>query len=767
MTTDRFDGEFEGVEDAIARGWALRLDTPEETPLVEILCEDFPVAFDRANIFRPDLEDRLDHPGAHEFCVGFEIAIPDLALQDGGRFQARIANTDMILRPSNRAPAKAARDTAIRGEVTANGALLLSGWAARQDLAAGPIRLQALENGAPLMDFDADGPIPASGLGKTSAHARTFRVRLPLRLADGNIHRIEIVDETGLPLRGSPVTVAAWSDGVSHILDTHLPKPADPARTNGHASELLALRTAFEKAALTQPAAARFEDYPDWVAAYPPAAKATDALLEITVFVFGDDDPDETIQSIEAQPKTPAVHLVPDGILTRDLWPEAGLVFFVRAGDTLHPAACAALAPYLDNHLVAYSDSDQRIGTETLPWMKPDWDPDLFMTQGYIYGLLGVRADAVKLSASRLGLAKAVIRALNDAGDKVAHCPEVLYHQRQAAAFGAAPVPSDWLRQALETYDPVARRRPRISAYPERPFLTRITWPLPETPPKVSIVIPTRDRVDLLKTAVETLWNVTRYPDIEVIVVDNGSVEQETLQFLNYFMKSGGRVVPSPGRFNFSRLNNIGVAHAAGEIICLLNNDVEIIASDWLSEMVTLLLRPGTGAVGAKLLWPNGMVQHGGVVLGIDGGAAHIGNAWADEDPGYAALNQVVRRTACATAACLVLRKDDYHAVGGLDEEAFPVAFNDVDLCLKLEERGKHTVWTPHAKLLHHESASRGTDDWPEKAARARRELNNLRQRWGKALLNDSLYSPNLNKDRAPYEGLALPPRRRPLETGL
>lgn len=183
----------------------------------------------------------------------------------------------------------------------------------------------------------------------------------------------------------------------------------------------------------------------------------------------------------------------------------------------------------------------------------------------------------------------------------------------------------------------------------------------------------------------------------------------------------------------------------------------------WLEELVGQLMRPGVGAVGAKLLWPNGMVQHGGVVLGVGNVAGHYGNRLTDGDWGDQGRNQLLQRVSAVTAACLLVRKTDYLRVGGMDEVAFPVAFNDVDLCLKIRRLGMAIVWSPYARLLHAESASRGHEDTPQKRARAGREVDMLRRRWGDVLFRDPAYHPSLNLDVLSQvsAGLAIPPRSR------
>ena len=221
------------------------------------------------------------------------------------------------------------------------------------------------------------------------------------------------------------------------------------------------------------------------------------------------------------------------------------------------------------------------------------------------------------------------------------------------------------------------------------------------------------------------------------------------------------------GPFNYSRLINRAVERTSAEYICLLNNDVQVIDPDWLSELLSRAVDPSVGAVGALLLWPNDIVQHGGITLGAYFGAAHVFNDRIREDAGYCELLHVARECSALTAACLLLRRNDYLAVNGMDEVLFPVNFNDVDLCLKLRARGYQIVFTPHTALLHIGSATRGADQTTWDQERAGRERAVLHARWGETVANDPFYSPHLNLDATPYSGLAWPPRSYEARTRL
>ena len=271
---------------------------------------------------------------------------------------------------------------------------------------------------------------------------------------------------------------------------------------------------------------------------------------------------------------------------------------------------------------------------------------------------------------------------------------------------------------------------------------------IPSPPPRVSLIIPTRDGADVLATCVRSIRALTRYPDYEIVIVDNGSVQDETKRlFAELAADPAIRILARPEPFNFSRLNNAAAREATGSILALVNNDIEVTHGEWLGEMVALAVQQGVGCVGARLLYPDGRLQHGGVVIGLGGVAGHAHRFVRADDPGYLQRLRAVHEVSAVTAACLAIRREVFDAVGGLDEE-LTVAFNDVDFCLKVRAAGYRNLWTPFAELIHHESASRGRDLTPVKARRFADEYATMQRRWGAQLLNDPYYSPHLTYDR-------------------
>ncbi len=269
--------------------------------------------------------------------------------------------------------------------------------------------------------------------------------------------------------------------------------------------------------------------------------------------------------------------------------------------------------------------------------------------------------------------------------------------------------------------------------------------------PKVSLIIPTRDGADVLATCIRSIRTRTRYPNYEIIIIDNGSVEDKTKQlFAELANDSAIRILPRPEPFNFSKLNNAAAREATGDILGFINNDIEVTHEDWLDQMVALAVRPDAGCVGAKLLYPDGRIQHAGIVVGLGGVAGHGHRFAGKEEPGYLNRLRCVQNVSAVTAACLLVRRAVFDKVGGFDE-SLTVAFNDVDFCLRVRDAGYLNLWTPFAELIHHESVSRGRDLTPRKAKRFADEYAAMQRRWGAALLNDPYYSPHLTYDREDF----------------
>jgi len=283
----------------------------------------------------------------------------------------------------------------------------------------------------------------------------------------------------------------------------------------------------------------------------------------------------------------------------------------------------------------------------------------------------------------------------------------------------------------------------------------RVKWAGPEVAPPVRIVIPSRDGRYLTR-CIESIRRLTTYPNYEITIVDNGSVEHATLRYLQS-IETSVTVLRDERPFNYSSLNNLAVGRCNEAVICLMNDDCEVLSGDWLDEMVGQMSQPGVGAVGAKLLYPDGRVQHAGVLLGVTGVAGH-GFRFADRlSDGHYGNLQLARNVSASTGACLVVRREAWDQVGGLDAVHLAVTYNDVDLCLRIREAGWRVVWTPFAELTHHESVTRGSNTGAKVDGRST-EVEYMKSRWGQVLWSDPAYNPNLTLQDESY-GLAWPPR--------
>jgi GT2 family glycosyltransferase len=286
-----------------------------------------------------------------------------------------------------------------------------------------------------------------------------------------------------------------------------------------------------------------------------------------------------------------------------------------------------------------------------------------------------------------------------------------------------------------------------------------VRFALPTVHPRVTIIIPTRNQLGMLRRCVSSILERTRYDQYDLVIVDNGSDDPQCLQWLTHIGEQPRvRVRRDDQPFNFSSLNNAAVSEARGEFVALLNNDVEVISPDWLEEMLSLAARPEIGAVGARLLYGDRTLQHGGVILGLQGGAGHVLKRLASADAGPGGRARLLQSYLAVTAACLVVRRALYEQVGGMDEATFAVAFNDVDFCLKLHAAGYRNLWTPYAELFHHESISRGKEAVAARRQRLELERAALRARWPRWIEHDPHYNPNLTLKSDDF-ALAEPPR--------
>ena len=445
--------------------------------------------------------------------------------------------------------------------------------------------------------------------------------------------------------------------------------------------------------------------------------------------------------------------------------------------DLLTPDALYWVAREIVNHPEAaliYSDEDKLNEQDRRcdPYFKCDFNYHLLLSHNMICHLGVYKTSLLReIGGFRKGfegaqdydIALRTIEKLDK--EQIRHIPKVLYHWRihkESTALSGDIKPYAHVAALKAINEHLERMKVEASAEPsiEVPGFNRIRYQLPSQPPFVEIIVLTRDKPELIKTCIESILEKTTYPDYSITIVDNGSTEKETLElFAAWETHPRITIVKDDIPFNFSKLNNRAVEHSDKEFVCLMNNDIEVISPDWLDEMVTHALQKDVGAVGARLWYPNETLQHGGVILGVGGIAGHAAKYIKKGDAGYFGRACLQQEFSAVTAACLLVQREHYRSVEGFDETHLTVAFNDVDFCLKLREKGLRNLWTPYAELYHHESASRGHEDTPEKQARSQNELAYMIKRWAKELHHDPAYSPNLTLEREDFS-LAWPPRQ-------
>jgi O-antigen biosynthesis protein len=517
--------------------------------------------------------------------------------------------------------------------------------------------------------------------------------------------------------------------------------------------------------------------YPNWELCIADDASTDSAVKEILREYAGND---KRIKLIE---RTVNGHISAASNSALDLC-TGSWTCLLDHDDVLAPHALLVVAEKLvtkPSLRLLYSDEDKvsEHGLFFNPYFKSGWNPFLLWSQNYICHLTVLHTESLKaIGGFRQGVEGAqdwdvVLRMIdhcrslgfNDR-DVCEHIPHVLYHWRVFA--GSTAQSTDAKPYVLEA------QRKVVADHLERSGITggdvsirhdisqlRVELPIPSPAPLVSLIIPTRDKLKLLQQCVDSIIRDTTYPNYEIIIVDNGSVEDETLAYFSRLTASypNVSVLRDEGEFNFSRLNNVAVRQARGSLVGLINNDLEVIEKRWLDELVSYAVLPQCGAVGARLYFPNGLLQHGGVILGIGGIAGHSHKGILRSNPGQFNRAILPQCLSAVTAACLVVRKELYEQVGGLDEVNLKVAFNDVDFCLRLQEAGYLNVYNPYAELWHHESASRGLETTVTKFARFEGEIDYMKERWSEVLSADPFYNPNLTLLGEDFS-YAYPPRK-------
>jgi GT2 family glycosyltransferase len=732
--------------------------------VVELLLDGYPAAITRANLHDEELRAEGFGDGGYRFVFGLDAAVAGAARSA----EVRLANTGQLVGAAISLvfPEKLREVEARDGEARWVGGLRITGWIPNRD-SAETRNVRALIDGAVVAEVRADLWTHV-GEGSAAVAARAFDLNLPLTLADGRLRRARVVDSAGRDLPGSPCPFVAFPRGLESFLEERA--ESRPDRFRGRLFDRLV------------PQAIPMAEYAQWARAFPPEPALTGANAKYAIALVGETDLDATVESLESDADRDwvvgalgegdcPIAFRPDDLaqfLATDAR-DCDIIVFSIAGVVFHPLAIGRLVEALaifPAAKLAYCDvtvgEARGSGKSDAEWpiAFSAFDYERMLEQGYGSFVFAARVSHVREAVLRGvdDLFRLFNLALDATGpsdrNPPVHVPGFLARLPRAEPNLSSP------RLARATAAHLSARRIEAVVRPGFGELFSIARVQRRAAfGKVSILIPTRDRVDLLRPCLESLRKTLAGVDHEIIVIDNDSAREETRSYFEEIVASGARIIYVSGPFNFARIIDAGASIARGEFLLLLNNDIEALRPGWLEEMLCRMAEPDVGAVGALLTWPSGVVQHGGVVLGVDFAASHAFNERIEGDPGYADLLMVAREVSAVTAACLLTRRRLFLDQDGLDGARFPVLYNDVDYCLRLRAAGKRVVFTPHAKLLHRESASRGKDPIGQGPHRHQRDIDNLRSIWGEALLEDPFYSPLLSLDGTPYSGLAWPPR--------
>ena len=770
-TRSKLRTDFVRIDDRTFAGYVVDEAELLRRFVVEILIDGTPQKLARADAYHNELAIE----GIGDGCYAFAVDLPERVIEQATTIEARLANTAIAIGQPI-ILAQPAASTAANPEPTTElnwlGGLRFEGWCVAADQAIPTVT--AVIDGENITQAQATRWANVGSADKIRL-ARRFDLQLPDRFADGRVKRVQFFLDSGEELRGSPVTMVAFYDGLTRAIEQLNALEGERLRT-----------VQFDRLfPMTMP----FSQYERWCERFPitmqeDASENSASNAAVAIALVGPGDAEASAKSLQDNNFPDWVVGALDeatghsGFLREQMLKfladdgqSADFVIFTHSGAVFADNALQRISDafkHFTNAVAVYGDFDLRSEDGTMwPVALPALDYERLLEQGYCAHLFALRRktaqQAVEAGASDLyRLFTFALDHETRPQDRVVHIPGSL------ATLNGLHDESDSSLLARAATEHLRAREVAVTTTPSDHAIfpaIRIARQAPEG--RTTIVIPVRNRLELLQSCLRSIAPAVGNGDVEILIVDNDSTDRDFIKYINNLRSDDVQVIAAPGPFNFARLNNIAATHARGEFLCLLNNDVRAVDDQWLREMLSRIGADDVGAVGALLLWPSGVVQHGGTVLGPSFAATH---AFCDRllsDPGYTGLLGVAHECSAVTAACLLTRKRDYLEVGGMDELRFPVNFNDVDYCLRLRAKGKRIVLTPHARLHHFESASRGNDDLPDKAGRFSRELRNLRARWGEYLLEDPYYNPVLALDSIPFSALAWPPRRREARINL
>ncbi len=741
-----------GVIGRYLYGWVYFKNNLHQRVVLEIYADNQSLGVTIANIFEEELEQKQ----LGDACYGFVFKFPSYLLKNKKSIiTIKIANIDYWL--PTLPPIHLLQNKRNTISSVVHYGLRLIGWVWKPLDPDYSVEVSVYYKHLKLCTVVADKFTPyAEGMDKKSLF-HGFEITLPMELGDGKKHTIRLYDNEGYELTGSPILISEYKGGIQKLLIQ--------SKTSNSAYTLL--KNIILEQQQYFPSSIPMEYYTHWYKSFGKLEKIElTTNISFNLCIIGKKGFNKTYQSLQKQ-NNKNWKLISENQLVKlndnaKKEKRKTYIAFIMSGDCLSENILSHLSYIISKETIGllYTDNDQynKNQEHSKPLFKPDWNYEYFLEFNYIGSFFCVRSDLIRMEDSNdyMSILYNTIAVCIKQNEKIKHYAKIGYHQQYISNKNKnyhLKKQQKHLQNLLNKIEKNAIAKPNHK-YINTFYINREI----KKYPLISLIIPTKDKADLLELCLNSLIEKTVYPNIEIIVVNNLSVEKKTYHCLEKFVKKGVKVIDYNKIFNYSAINNYAVKQAEGDIIGLINNDIEVITPTWLENMLALLLRPNIGAVGAKLLWKNEIVQHGGVVLGIGGLAGHFGNYLHEKDAGYMNRNQTSQELSAVTAACLLVRKKDYWAVGGLNEFDFPVTFNDVDFCLKLREKGLRNIWCAHAKLWHYESASRGQEDTPAKRSRAYREQQNLKKKWGHLLAQDPYYNQNLNLDTfsAPFSALRI-----------
>lgn len=730
-----------------AKGWAFDPDAPEAPVQLVLHSENGPLFSFHADLLRQDLVEGKVGTGKH----AFELQLPE-SLLDGHAHDVQVfVSKDGCFLP------KKNQDwfmpQLIRGCIEHVHEGIIKGWVVNQTKLERPPAVDIVIDDQWICSLSCTLERPDLLAEENAKSGGGFSYPIPEDFYDGRIHLVSIKYSNSLnELENSPVEVKFQ------------PRLYTSRHIQLKALEDFHRRTAIKTEMLrkTEPFNWLSDDstYLGWLKLHEKRIEKA-ALTNVNSVITG---------SVKICLITPGQS--PTSLMQELANTTEEVIAFQRVSDRVHRHLAFLLAKTFKSSDIdgAYFDEDEIMPdlTRKRPFFKPNWDQDRQHARNFI-GFAGAMRRQILLDCTHFLPQETMFESLDTwvtclldicfievAPNRIRHLPYVLYHR---CSDVNPDVSIEIRRQYLQ--DHFVRNGITATPLVQNNAVVRTRYHLPITAPAVTLIIPTRDKVELLRTCVESILHFTHYSAYKILVVDNNSQDYQTLGYFRELEKHANiRVVPWPHKFNYSRMHNEMMEIVDTDYVGLINNDIEVCQPDWLEELMSHIIRPEVGAVGAKLLFPDGMIQHGGVVVGQHGVADNSQRAFSAKNSGYFYSAVVTQNVSAVTAACLICRRSDYFKVGGMDAENLAVSFNDVDFCLRLRALGKRIIWTPHATLFHRESATRGEHQNPMQREREKREAAFLKKKWDIEHFEDPFYSPNMSRDMQTYVDFRWPSKK-------